>query len=244
MYDENDAAFEPESSFAVLPIKHRPLSEVVADQITGWIMDGTLRAGQKLNSEALSRKLGVSRTPIREALRALEQAGLVSSTPYVGTSVNTLLIEDINEIYQLRELLESFVIDKVVANATEADISDLEGIQARFEAEVEAATRDTKVLFKLNQEFHMRLYAISKMQRLCEMIRGLWASLSFFRLVHASNQTYGGDAKREHRDYISALRRKDAGALKTLTIANLTRHAEQMPELVLRHNAGLKKKKK
>lgn len=226
-----------------VPIKHKPLSEVVADQLMDWIMDGTLQAGEKINSEAISRRLGVSRTPVREALKFLEQTGLVTSTPYVGTSVNKLLIEDINEIYVLRELLETFVIRKVVAFVTSTDIRKLEEIQEKIEAEVNAIPRDIKTIFKLNQEFHMKLYGISGMQRLCEMIDSLWSNLSFFRLLHANNPTYGDKAKKEHRDYIDALKRGDSKKLERMIVANLLNHAEQMPALVSGYYKSLEKKK-
>ncbi len=244
MSDHSVRASDDDEILLSVPLKHKPLSEVVSDQIMDWIMDGTLRAGEKINSETLSRKLGVSRTPVREALKFLEQTGLVSSTPYVGTSVNKLLIEDINEIYVLRELLETFVIKKVVSLVSDSDICMLEDIQQKIEAEVDATPRDIKTIFKLNQEFHMKMYGISRMQRLCEMIDGLWSNLSFFRLLHANNPTYGDKAKREHRDYIDALKKGDTDKLERMIVANLMDHAAQMPRLVSEYYASLEKRKR
>jgi DNA-binding GntR family transcriptional regulator len=229
-------------SLPTIPIKHRPLSEVVADEIIAWIMDGTLRAGEKINSEALSRKLGVSRTPVREALKSLEQTGLISSTPYVGTSVNKLLIEDIHEIYALREVLETLVVRRAVEFVTEADLQRLEDIQDRIEAEISRTPRDIGTIFKINHQFHMTMYAISGLRRSCELIEGLWASLSFFRLLHANNPTYGNESRKEHRAYIRALSMRDPKKLEKLILANLRRHAEHMPDTLTKYYASIENK--
>jgi len=78
----------------------------VLNKLMDWIMDGKLKMGEKLNTEELARQLGVSRMPIREALKSLEKMGLAESIPYVGVKLVSLEQEDVLQIYLMRQLLE------------------------------------------------------------------------------------------------------------------------------------------
>ena len=86
-------------------VQRDPLPIQVLNKLMDWIMDGKLTMGEKLNTEELARQLGVSRMPIREALKSLEKMGLAESVPYVGMRLVSLTQEDILEIYQMRQLL-------------------------------------------------------------------------------------------------------------------------------------------
>ena len=87
-------------------VQRDPLPIQVLNKLMDWIMDGKLTMGEKLNTEELARQLGVSRMPIREALKSLEKMGLAESVPYVGMRLVSLTQEDILEIYQMRQLLK------------------------------------------------------------------------------------------------------------------------------------------
>ena len=93
-------------------VQRDPLPIQVLNKLMDWIMDGKLTMGEKLNTEELARQLGVSRMPIREALKSLEKMGLAESVPYVGMRLVSLTQEDILEIYQMRQLLEPLAAGK------------------------------------------------------------------------------------------------------------------------------------
>lgn len=210
-------------------LNHQPLSEIVYDKILDLIFSGTLKVDDKINVDELSRLFKISKTPIREALKSLEKTGLVASTPYAGSYVKRLSVEEIQELYEIRILLETYAIKKIIQNVTSEDISDLEQIQSNIEKRLDSPQIK---IYKLNRKFHDRIYSISKMSKLCEMIGQLWDNLCFFRLLLAGNEDYLQTMVAEHHEYIKTIKDRDEAKLTYLTVSNLRRHAERIPDLV------------
>lgn len=145
-------------------------------QVVGWVTDvtrtailsGVIKPGERLRQETVATVFGTSRMPIREALNALESEGLVVSSPRRGFIVTQLDAEDVDEIYDLRALLEGEAVRQAIPLLTRADVAALEKlhekmISARGPA-AKAAARD---------RYHLRLYAASGRPRLVELIRAL-----------------------------------------------------------------------
>ena len=105
----------------------------VLNKLMDWIMDGKLKMGEKLNTEELARQLGVSRMPIREALKSLEKMGLAESIPYVGVKLVSLEQEDVLQIYLMRQLLEPLAAGEACKKITEEQIHELEEIHKEFQ---------------------------------------------------------------------------------------------------------------
>ena len=156
----------------------------VLNKLMDWIMDGKLKMGEKLNTEELARQLGVSRMPIREALKSLEKMGLAESIPYVGVKLVSLEQEDVLQIYLMRQLLEPLAAGEACKKITEEQIHDLEEIHKEYVPIVEADEIDAKKLYLQNRKFHFAIYSISEMDRVCAMIESLWDTLSFFKLIY------------------------------------------------------------
>ena len=190
----------------------------VLNKLMDWIMDGKLKMGEKLNTEELARQLGVSRMPIREALKSLEKMGLAESIPYVGVKLVSLEQEDVLQIYLMRQLLEPLAAGEACKKITEEQIHELEEIHKEYVPIVEADEIDAKKLYLQNRKFHFAIYSISEMDRVCAMIESLWDTLSFFKLI------YGRDVRKttngaknmiaEHQRYIDSLKDRDAERLK------------------------------
>lgn len=217
-------------------IKRQPMSEIVADKIMTWIIAGTLKAGEKLSSESIAKQLGVSRMPVREALKHLEKIGLVVSRPYVGTYINTLQLADILEIYALRENLETFIVKYIMQNISKTDIAELKEMQLQIDLAAQRIPSDTMQLYKMNESFHMRLYQCSNMPRLCGIIRELWSNLAFVRLFFVNSETYGEKIRTEHAQYITALEQGDEKTFEKLILLNLSQHRDEMPKIVEQYN--------
>lgn len=217
-------------------IKRQPLSDAVVDKIINWIITGALKSGEKVSSESIAKQLGVSRTPVREALKSLEKIGLIVSTPYVGTYVNALQIEDILEIYALRENLETFIVQYIIDHIQEEDIENLQRLQDKIDFAADFSPSDTLKLYKMNEDFHMQLYRTSKMPRLCGIIQELWSNLAYVRLFFVNSPDYGQKIKLEHMQYIAALKARDAKMLEKLILLNLTQHSSEMPAIVEKYN--------
>ena len=190
----------------------------VLNKLMDWIMDGKLKMGEKLNTEELARQLGVSRMPIREALKSLEKMGLAESIPYVGVKLVSLEQEDVLQIYLMRQLLEPLAAGEACKKITEEQIHDLEEIHKEYVPIVEADEIDAKKLYLQNRKFHFAIYSISEMDRVCAMIESLWDTLSFFKLIYGrdviKNTNGAKNMIAEHHGYIDALKDRDAERLK------------------------------
>lgn len=190
----------------------------VLNKLMDWIMDGKLKMGEKLNTEELARQLGVSRMPIREALKSLEKMGLAESIPYVGVKLVSLEQEDVLQIYLMRQLLEPLAAGEACKKITEEQIHELEEIHKEYIPIVEADEIDAKKLYLQNRKFHFAIYSISEMDRVCVMIESLWDTLSFFKLIYGrdviKNTNGAKNMIAEHQGYIDALKDRDAERLK------------------------------
>ena len=190
----------------------------VLNKLMDWIMDGKLKMGEKLNTEELARQLGVSRMPIREALKSLEKMGLAESIPYVGVKLVSPEQEDVLQIYLMRQLLEPLAAGEACKKITEEQIHELEEIHKEYIPIVEADEIDAKKLYLQNRKFHFAIYSISEMDRVCAMIESLWDTLSFFKLIYGrdviKNTNGAKNMIAEHQGYIDALKDRDAERLK------------------------------
>lgn len=190
----------------------------VLNKLMDWIMDGKLKMGEKLNTEELASQLGVSRMPIREALKSLEKMGLAESIPYVGVKLVSLEQEDVLQIYLMRQLLEPLAAGEACKKITEEQIHELEEIHKEYIPIVEADEIDAKKLYLQNRKFHFAIYSISEMDRVCAMIESLWDTLSFFKLIYGrdviKNTNGAKNMIAEHQGYIDALKDRDAERLK------------------------------
>lgn len=225
---------------ASLLTKRPVLSELVYDYMLDSIANGTLRTGEKINAEGLSRKLNVSRTPIREALRALEQNGLVVSVPFSGVYVSKLTIDEIQELYNIRLLLEPYALQHSIEKIKDDDIQQLAALQEQIESIIDNPSSTPRLIFKHNQDFHMQLFSYSQMPKLCGIIEQLWYNLSFYRLLLAGQSNYPAQLKAEHHAYLNALKQRNSDELCSICHNNLTKHVNQMPAIVTKYYESIK----
>ncbi|HSH99465.1 MAG TPA: GntR family transcriptional regulator [Reyranella sp.] len=147
------------------------LSQVVSEQIRGRILDGTLKPGERLVEDRLSAELGVSRVPVREALRGLSVEGLVTLLPRRGATVVEVTPETVAELVEVRALLEGLNA-KLAAQRHDPEIIAL--LRETLERGNQAAkTAAPEELARLNAEFHERLAEASRNAVLADVMRGL-----------------------------------------------------------------------
>lgn len=140
-------------------IKNMSIREQSLDTLREAILSGELKPGQALTEMDLSRQLGVSRAPIREALRILNSEGLVATIPYHGTTVTRLIKDDIEEIYSMRILLESYALERVMAAGEPGQFKRLRDL---VEGMVSAGNRgDLSAVNALDRDFHDALIEMS-----------------------------------------------------------------------------------
>jgi len=179
------------------------LPALVHAEIEQLILQGELAVGQRVNESELATRFGTSRGPIREALRALEESGLVHSLKNRGVFVREISIAEADEIYDVREALDQLIGQRVAERATALQLCDLEALVAKMDEAT--AMQDIKCYHALNLKFHDMLVEFAGNSRLTESYRVLTKELLLFRL--RGLQDGGGFAvsNTEHRAVVKAV---------------------------------------
>lgn len=196
-------------------LKYRTAPEVVAEYIRDAIYRNELRPGQQLQQEELAVKFGISRIPVRDALRQLQGEGLVDLYPNRGAFVSNPGVEEIREVFAIRILLESHAIRMAVPNFTKADLELCASLLTRLETVANRADWS-----RIDQEFHAALYAPCKQPRTLNLIENLRGCVNRFYYLYLSPESYGPDCLREHRQILKACQKRDADA----AVASLEKH--------------------
>jgi DNA-binding GntR family transcriptional regulator len=147
----------------------RNASAAASEVIREAIIEGRLAPGQRLKEEELARELGISRTPVREALLILESEGLVESVPKRGASVRSYALDDLDDMYQLRALLEGYAAHRAATRISPEAVGLLEQSCARFDRL--RAEDDLLDLVKENLFFHNVILEAAASDRLTQMVR-------------------------------------------------------------------------
>jgi DNA-binding GntR family transcriptional regulator len=202
------------------------LRERVHDHLKGEILANRYAPGSELLEVPLSEELGVSRGPIREALRSLESEGLVEITPRRGAVVTSLSKRDFLEAYQVREALEALGVRLAVPRLTEAG---LDALDKRLDEMAEhAAAGDVDAFFEANAGFHEAFMEASENRKLIEVYRRLMAQMGPYRRPSARLRGNVERSISEHRDILVAARARDVEA----AVARLMKHVE-VPQRML-----------
>lgn len=195
-------------------IDNAPLSEKIAETIRDYILKGVLKPGERLTEPKLSDILGISRTPIREALRLLEMDGFVEIVPRRGAVVTEITDKDVDEIFILKIRLESLAAKLAVNNMTDVDIDRLEEFNNKLERFYN--NKNVAGMIKANSDFHDFFIRKSENQRLIKFLESL---LSQFKRATAYSFTETGrigNVIEEHKEILKAFREKDADLVEKL----------------------------
>ncbi len=206
-----------------------PLHGHTAEQAYQWIKNRILRNhwpdGAALTESALSREIGVSRTPVREALRRLTLEGLVETIPNQGSRLQRWTVEDLDEIFGLRVVLESFGARLAAMSITEAEIAALHDLCGAMEALVADGVRNAatkKALTQLNEQFHEVVLAAAHSERL-KLLAGQIIS---FPLIYRTFTVYDEDeimrSMGHHRELVDAFRARDPAWAESIMRAHLS----------------------
>ncbi len=200
------------------------LRESVADLVRAALVAGDMRPGEIYSVPALAAELGVSGTPVREALLDLAKDGLLEPVRNKGFRVTTLSDEDLDAIYRVRELLEVPSLVDVHRAATPADLGRLRDVCRRIEHA--AAVGDLAEYLSADREFHLSMLGLTGNTRLVEMVSSLRSQTRLFGLPPLAAVKALGASAREHRTLLGLLAKGDLDAAQDL----MSRH--------LRHTRG------
>lgn len=194
-------------------VQARSLVDVVAERIEAAIISGQLEPGSRLSEQGLAASLGVSRGPLREAIRRLEGRKLLERTPNIGVRVAALSLKDLNEILQVREALEGLACGLAAKNMSDADIAGLEKLLAGHEKQ--RSVQEGKGYYQESKDFdfHFRIVTGSGNERLVQMLTGdLYYLLRVYRYKSSTKPGRAMEALNEHKAIVDALVRRDARA--------------------------------
>ena len=195
----------------LLPVKldsYKPLREVVYETLREAIKTGSLTPGERLMEIQLAEELGVSRTPVREAIRKLELERFVVMIPRRGTYVANLSLKDINEVFEIRAAVDGLAAGLAAERITEEELEQLERLLVEIADHIEQ--HDNEKIVATDEAFHDILYRASRNERLVGIIYNLREQFTRFRSVSINYPGRLQNTLEEHRQLVEAIAQRDA----------------------------------
>lgn len=185
---------------------YKPLRDVVFETLRDAIITQVLKPGERLMEIQLADELGVSRTPVREAIRKLELEGLVVMVPRKGAYVAGVSMKDIHEVYEVRAALEMLAVSLAAERITEEELDALERqVLRESEAEAEQDENTLDNIIYIDSTFHDIIYQAAHNQRLVQFVNILQEQLQRFRAASLSRPGRSKTALLEHKQIVEAL---------------------------------------
>lgn len=206
----SNTSFQPSEQHNTIALLQRnSLASLVQTEIERMILGGELASGAKLTESTLADRLGVSRGPVREAFRMLEESGLVRTEKNRGVFVRDVAIEEALEIFELRAAMDQYVGRKLAETISAPQIKELRG----YVDEMEQATKagDAQTYHRLNLHFHDRLLELTNNTKFTVTYRKLVNELSLFRRQNLTTESMAVYS-REHRQIVKAIAARDPDA--------------------------------
>lgn len=188
----------------------KPLREKIADRIRADIIKGYYKDGERLVEPKLAETLGISRTPIREALRQLEGEGFIDIVPRKGAVVKELTLKDINDLYAIKANLEGLAARQATGHISDKDIERLKGINEKF---YQISSKNKNVIeeyLKYNIDFHDIFIKASNNKKLIETLEGLSKNFQRFKSILVTKAERTEEAFSEHNEIIRSFEARDA----------------------------------
>ena len=198
-----------DTKFNINTNEYLPLRDVVFNTLRDAILTGKLLPGERLMENQLAEKLGVSRTPVREALRMLELENLVELVPRKGAQVLDMSEKDIVDILEVRSALEGLATSVACKKMSKEDLQQLKNMEVDFEKAV--AENDVEHFVDIDEDFHDLIFAATENDKLINIFRNLRIQLYRYRMAQAkNNETSMSTIVAHHRSIIRAIENHDA----------------------------------
>lgn len=205
-----------------------PLRDVVFKTLRQAILIGELRPGERLMEIHLAEKLGVSRTPIREAIRQLELEGLVTMAPRRGAQVAHMTKKGMSEVLEVRVALEELAVSLACERITDEEIEALKEACAAFEKAIESS--DTRQITAADVAFHDIILSAGKNIRLSQLVNNLSEQMYRYRFEYIKDNTGWNSLIAEHRMITDAIIKKD----EKLSVQAIRVHIKNQENSILR----------
>ena len=215
--------------------ERKSLGQHVFDNLKQAIINGKIPPGQRLVENRLAETLGISRTPIREAIHKLEREGYLGKRPRGGFVVLGLDTIDIEETFGIRSVLEGYAARLAAVKHEESDLVPLEAHIRTFQQHLD--NEELEILPDINTEFHDMLYALSKSPRLIKMINDLKDQIFRFRQMILKDAELAAMSNADHMQMIESIKRRDAEGVERLVHEHLMRGQSAVMKFIMKENS-------
>ena len=210
-----------------LSMESRPIRDIAYEQLKHAIITGQIPAGSRIVETVYADKLHISRTPLREALRKLERDGLVEYVLHRGVVVRAFTIDDIEEIFTIRNAMMMLILPSVIQNVSEDRIQELRHILQQMDVEYERG--DADALAVSNRLFHGTIEHLSDKLRILRVIDSQEEYIKRFSAITIASVLRRTNAHQEHHEMVDLLEQRDLEGLKEL----MQHHLEESKETCL-----------
>ena len=222
------------STFKLGTVRRENLGTQVFEQIKGMILRGEVAPGRRIIENEVADSMGISRTPVREAVHRLAAEGFVNPLPKGGYAVRGLTVSGVEETFDIRSILESFAASLAANRFTDTELVPLEEKIDEFQRCLDA--NDLSRLAHINTEFHELLYALSRSPRLIKMIDDLRDDIFLLRRLMLNSVDMARLSNKDHREMIKAMKKRDSGRVEELVKKHILRGKEYVLEQIREGN--------
>lgn len=218
------------NEFEVNINEYLPLRDVVFNTLRQAILRGELEPGERLMEIQLANKLGVSRTPIREAIRKLELEGLVLMVPRKGAEVAEITEKSLNDVLEVRGALEELAVDLACQRITSEQIAELKDAAKGFEEALH--TGDVTVYAEADVKFHDIIYVATDNQKLVQLLYNLREQMYRYRVEYLKRQEVHQTLLEEHQYIIECIEKHDGEQAKAAIRTHIENQAKKVGDTI------------
>jgi DNA-binding GntR family transcriptional regulator len=206
---------------------YRPLREIVFDTLREAILTGVLKPGERLMEVQLAEEMGVSRTPVREAIRKLELENFVVMVPRKGAYVADISTKDIVDVFEIRAALETLAAGLAAERITDEELEELQRILVK-----NAESNSLEDLIAVDTKFHDVLYRASRNDRLVQIISNLREQIQRFRSTTLASPGRMKDTLEEHKKIVDAVAERNTALAQQLAQEHIDNAENSMLDLL------------
>ena len=206
--------------------ERKSLGEHVFESLKHSIVRGKISPGEWLVESHIAETLGISRTPVREAIHKLEREGLIERQPRGGFTVLGFKRDDIEETFGIRSVLEGYAARLAAVKHSAQELEDLENKIDEFQNALDR--KNMNLLPAINTEFHDLLYSLSKSPKLINMINGLRDQIYRYRQMILKERKFASTSNLDHKKMLTYIRKRDAEGAERLVREHILRGQEMV----------------
>ncbi len=207
-----------------------PLRDVVFQTLRNAILKGELKPGERLMEMHLANKLGVSRTPIREAIRMLEQEGLAVTIPRKGAQVAQMTEKDLEDVLEIRDALDELAVTRACEKISDEEIAELRTVMKTFEEAAES--KDVRRIVEADESFHNVIYEATDNPKLELIVNNLREQMYRYRYEYVKDNADYNQLIAEHKAIIDGLERKDQDFVKQIMHTHLKNQVDAVRDVI------------